>query len=103
MRANSRWPAHRRYVTVHELTLAVRDLRELRSAATDELADYETDLLAGSCWSALGRAGRQHHPQRHNHRKLIRDWFARPLWEMQPADADAYFGKVLRVCRSAGT
>jgi hypothetical protein len=23
-------------------------------------------------------------------------WFGRPLWEMEPADADAYFGKVLR-------
>ena len=31
-----------------------------------------------------------------NHLALIRDWFGRPLWEMQPADADAYFGKVLR-------
>jgi hypothetical protein len=31
-----------------------------------------------------------------NHLELIRTWFARPLWEMQPADADVYFGKVLR-------
>ena len=31
-----------------------------------------------------------------NHLELVRDWFGRPLWEMQPADADAYFGKVLR-------
>jgi hypothetical protein len=30
------------------------------------------------------------------HREQIRAWFRRPLWEMQPADADAYFGKVLR-------
>jgi len=34
-----------------------------------------------------------------NHLELIRDWFGRPLWEMQPADADAYFGKVLRDAR----
>ena len=33
------------------------------------------------------------------HLELIRDWFGRPLWEMQPADADAYFGKVLRDAR----
>jgi integrase/recombinase XerD len=33
------------------------------------------------------------------HLELIRDWFGRPLWEMQPADADAYFGKVLRDVR----
>ncbi|MFD6568556.1 hypothetical protein [Micromonospora profundi] len=26
----------------------------------------------------------------------IRDWFGRPLWEMEPTDADAYFGRVLR-------
>jgi hypothetical protein len=31
-----------------------------------------------------------------NHLELVRDWFGRPLWEMQPADADTYFGKVLR-------
>jgi hypothetical protein len=30
------------------------------------------------------------------HLELIRDWFGRPLWEMQPADADTYFGKLLR-------
>ncbi|MDF5758456.1 hypothetical protein [Spongiactinospora sp. TRM90649] len=34
-----------------------------------------------------------------NHLELIRAWFGRPLWEMQPADADAYFGKVLRDAR----
>jgi integrase len=27
---------------------------------------------------------------------LIRDWFGRPLWEMQPRDADSSFEKVLR-------
>ncbi|WP_329613351.1 site-specific integrase [Streptomyces brevispora] len=26
----------------------------------------------------------------------VRAWFGRPLWEMEPADADAYFGKGLR-------
>jgi len=26
----------------------------------------------------------------------VRAWFGRPLWEMQPKDADAYFGQVLR-------
>ena len=31
-----------------------------------------------------------------NHLELVRGWFGRPLLEMQPADADAYFGKVLR-------
>ena len=31
-----------------------------------------------------------------SHLEQVRAWFGRPLWEMQPADADAYFGKVLR-------
>jgi hypothetical protein len=25
----------------------------------------------------------------------VRGWFERPLWEMRPADADLYFGKVM--------
>jgi integrase/recombinase XerD len=31
-----------------------------------------------------------------SHLEQLRAWFERPLWEMQPADADAYFGRVLR-------
>ena len=31
-----------------------------------------------------------------NHLELVWGWFGRPLLEMQAADADAYFGKVLR-------
>lgn len=30
----------------------------------------------------------------------MRSWFGRPLWEMEPPDADAYFGKVLRASPS---
>ncbi|WP_344611209.1 tyrosine-type recombinase/integrase [Dactylosporangium salmoneum] len=30
------------------------------------------------------------------HLEQFRTWFGRPLWEMQPADADAYFGRVIR-------
>ncbi|UQX05286.1 hypothetical protein [Streptomyces sp. RerS4] len=29
----------------------------------------------------------------------LRTWFGRPLWDMEPADADAYFGRVLRAAR----
>jgi hypothetical protein len=36
-----------------------------------------------------------------NHLELIRDWFTQPLWEMQPSDADVYFGKVLRDAKLA--
>jgi hypothetical protein len=30
------------------------------------------------------------------HLEQVRAWFGRPLWEMEPVDADVYFGKVLR-------
>ena len=30
------------------------------------------------------------------HLEQVRAWFGLPLWDMEPADADAYFGKVLR-------
>lgn len=76
----------------------VRDLREHRAPATeDELADFETDVLAGFVL-ARASAGMTDSTIRNdaNHLELIRDWFGRQLWEMQPADADVYFGKVLR-------
>ena len=86
------------------LTLAlVRDLREQRPPATDEqIADFETDLLAGFVL-ARASAGLADSTIRNdtNHLELIRNWFGRPLWEMQPTDADAYFGKVLREARPA--
>lgn len=81
------------------MTLAVvRDLREQRVPASDEeLADFETDVLAGFVL-ARASAGIADSTIRNdtNHLELIRDWFGRPLWEIQPADADAYFDKVLR-------
>jgi len=76
----------------------VRDLREHRAPATaEEIADYETDVLAGFVL-ARASAGLVDSTIRSdtNHLELIRDWFDRPLWEMQPGDADAYFGTVLR-------
>jgi hypothetical protein len=30
------------------------------------------------------------------HLEQVRAWLGRPLWDMEPADADEYFGKVLR-------
>lgn len=76
----------------------VRDLGERRRLVTDEeVADFETDLLAGFVL-ARASAGLTDVTIRNdtNHLELIRDWFGRPLWEMQHTDADAYFGKVLR-------
>ncbi len=77
---------------------AVRDLRELRDPATeDQIGDFETDVLSGFVL-ARASAGLVDATIRNdvNHLELIRDWFGRPLWEMQPCDADTYFGKVLR-------
>ncbi len=76
----------------------VRDLREHRvPASEEELVGFETDVLAGFVL-ARASAGLADASIRNdtNHLELIRDWFGRPLWEMQPADADRYFGTTLR-------
>jgi integrase/recombinase XerD len=76
----------------------VRDLRELREpSSAEEIEAFETDVLAGFVL-ARASAGLVDSTIRNdvNHLELVRAWFGQPLWEMQPADADAYFGKVLR-------
>jgi integrase/recombinase XerD len=81
------------------LSLAVvRDLRQHRTqASAEELEQFETDVLAGFVL-ARASAGLVDGTIRADVSNLdqIRTWFGRPLWEMQPADADAYFGRVLR-------
>lgn len=76
----------------------VRDLRELRApASAEELAEFETDVLAGFVLArAAARLVDSTIRNDTNHLELIRAWLGRPLWEMQPADADEYLGKVLR-------
>ena len=76
----------------------VRDLRDARApAGTDELAAFETDVLAGFVL-ARAAAGLSDNTIRSDvlHLEQLRAWFGGPLWDMEPADADAYFGKVLR-------
>ena len=76
----------------------MRDLREARVAAgPDELAALETDVFAGFVLAraAAGLADATIVSDVIN-LEQIRVWFGRPLWEMEPPDADAYFGKVLR-------
>ncbi len=76
---------------------AVRDMRELREpSSADEVAAFETDVLAGFVL-ARASAGLADSTIRNDtgHLDLIRDWFGRPLWEMQPEDADASFGRML--------
>ncbi|WP_405180783.1 site-specific integrase [Nocardia sp. NBC_01377] len=77
---------------------AVRDLRSVRPAASaEELERFETDVLAEFVL-ARSAAGLADATIRANLSNLeqIRIWFGRPLWEMEPSDADSYFGRVLR-------
>lgn len=77
---------------------AVRDLRSVRPpASAEELERFETDVLAAFVL-ARSAAGLTDSTVRGDLSNLeqIRAWFGRPLWEMDPPDADAYFGRVLR-------
>lgn len=79
----------------------MRDLREQRAPLSDdELAEFETDVLSEFVL-ARASAGLADSTIRNdtNHLELMREWFGRPLWEMQPTDADAYFGKELRTVK----
>lgn len=75
----------------------VRDVREVRApVSAEELERFETDVLAGFI-PARASAGLADGTIRGDVGQLeIRAWFGRPVWEMEPTDADAYFGKVLR-------
>jgi site-specific recombinase XerD len=82
------------------LSLAVvRDLRERRAVAPspEELLGFETDVMAGFVL-ARASAGLADSTIRNDVTNLeqVRAWWERPLWEMQPADADRYFGQVMR-------
>ena len=76
----------------------VRDLRVARAPVTaEDLSALETDALAGFVL-ARAAAGLSDGTIASDvlHLEQVRAWFGRPLWDMEPPDADAYFGKVLR-------
>ncbi|MBE1580504.1 tyrosine-type recombinase/integrase [Amycolatopsis roodepoortensis] len=76
----------------------VQSLHERRTPLTeDELADFELDVLAEYVL-ARNAAGLVDSSIRTDTSNLdqVRAWFGRPLWEMEPRDADRYFGRVLR-------
>nr|WP_307819136.1 tyrosine-type recombinase/integrase [Streptomyces sabulosicollis] len=78
--------------------MVVRDLRDVRGPADPEmLAALETDLFAEFVL-ARSAAGLSDDTIRGDVINLeqVRDWFGRPLWEMEPQDADMYLGRVLR-------
>ena len=77
---------------------AVRDLRVARAPVTaEDLAALQTDVLAGFVL-ARAAAGLSDGTIASDvlHLEQVRAWLGRPLRTMQPADADAYFGQVLR-------
>lgn len=76
----------------------VRDLRAARVPATaEEIEAFETDVMSGFVLAraAAGIADSTIYNDILD-LQLIRDWFGRPLWAMQPEDADAYFGRAAR-------
>jgi integrase len=82
---------------------AVRSLRERRTPATaEELDDFELDVLSGFVLArhAAGLADATIRADT-SHLELVRRWFERPLWELEPRDVDRYFGTVLRSVSSS--
>ncbi|MFI0967945.1 hypothetical protein ACH4S8_42350 [Streptomyces sp. NPDC021080] len=76
----------------------VCDLCEFRDPVlAEELEQFETDVLARFVL-ARASAGLVDGAIRGDVRHLdqMRARFGRPLWDVEPADADGYFGKVLR-------
>jgi integrase/recombinase XerD len=86
------------------LSLAVvRDLREARAVAgPDELAAFETDVLAGFAL-ARAAAGLADATIRADvsHLEQLRAWSGRPLWDMQPAKATPASSCAGKAARSA--
>lgn len=74
------------------------DLREVRAAAgPEEIERFETDVFAGFVLARCAdRLSDNTIRTDVSHLEQVRTWFGKPLWDMQPADADAYFGTVLR-------
>ncbi|WP_435593638.1 hypothetical protein [Nocardia sp. bgisy118] len=76
----------------------MRDLREVRApAGPEEIERFETDVFAGFVLAATRLACRTTRFARTSATwRQVRTWFGKPLWDMLPPDADAYFGMVLR-------
>ena len=78
--------------------VVVRDLRGICAAAgPEEVERFETDVFAGFVL-ARSAAGLSDNTIRSDVSQLeqVRIWFGKPLWDMEPRDADGYFGTILR-------
>lgn len=76
----------------------VKDLGSRRQPPTAaDIEALETDALAGFVL-ARSSAGWADSTIRADVRTLtsLRDWLGKPLWEMEPSDADRYFGRHLK-------
>jgi hypothetical protein len=77
--------------------LARGDVREFRPhPRPSSVQAASPSTRSGSTWSADSTIRNDS-----DHLELIRQWFERPLWEMEPADADVYFGRHLRAAAPA--
>ncbi|WP_433337591.1 hypothetical protein [Spirillospora sp. CA-294931] len=75
----------------------MKDLRVARAPArAEDLEALETDVLSGFVLARAAGLSDGTISSDVVHLEQVRAWFGRRLWETEPADADAYFEKVLR-------
>jgi hypothetical protein len=74
---------------------------QILTAWIAKIERFETDVVAGFVL-ARAAAGLSDGTIRGDvsHLEQVRSGFGRPLWDMAPGDADAYFGEVLRTAPS---
>ncbi|MEV6678545.1 site-specific integrase [Streptomyces erythrochromogenes] len=75
----------------------VREIRSPHALAAEDLDDLEADVLAGYVLARAASGLADGSVQTEvSSLGQIRSWFGRPLWEMEPPDADRFFGQVMR-------
>lgn len=80
----------------------VREIRTPRTLTVDDLDALETDVLAGYVLARAASGLADGTVQREvGDLGQIRSWLGRPLWEMEPSDADRYFGQAMRGAANA--
>ncbi|MFF9690451.1 tyrosine-type recombinase/integrase [Streptomyces sp. NPDC014623] len=75
----------------------VREIRRPYDPDVQAIEDFETDVLSGFVLARAASGIADGSIRREiGDLDLIRSWFGRPLWEMDPPDADRYFGQATR-------
>ncbi|MFD5875853.1 tyrosine-type recombinase/integrase [Streptomyces sp. NPDC060322] len=76
---------------------AVRQIRRALEPDLQTVEDFETEVLSGFVLARAASGISDGSIRREvGDLDLMRSWFGRPLWEMEPADADRHFGHALR-------